>query len=119
MDSEPVDNFDTNSSREHTRFRNVAKPGVEKKGERSSTIRSARFSCAKGRGDVKKVDQDSSMTGVENEVTPSVMLSSWSHSHLVTPLKRSCTLHLHKVVGARSDVEYSSMRPRRRHFING
>jgi hypothetical protein len=38
-----------------------------------------------------------SMSGVENEVTPNVLLSSWSHPHLLTPLKRSCRMHLHKV----------------------
>ncbi|KAM0921773.1 hypothetical protein ACQ4PT_006699 [Festuca glaucescens] len=49
LGSEPVDNFDTNSSREHTEIIDDT-----------------------GRGDVKKVDQDSSMSGVENEVTPNV-----------------------------------------------
>ncbi|KAM0921775.1 hypothetical protein ACQ4PT_006699 [Festuca glaucescens] len=58
LGSEPVDNFDTNSSREHTEIID-------------DTVSSI-FLCTTGRGDVKKVDQDSSMSGVENEVTPNV-----------------------------------------------
>ncbi|XP_051185221.1 uncharacterized protein [Lolium perenne] len=47
LDREPVDNFDTNSSRELTDIIDDT-----------------------GHGDVKKADQDSSMSGVDNEVTP-------------------------------------------------